>query len=83
MSSNKNNFDVIHKVASEYFLQIWSNKEISFTRFIETKNGFNVAYMFLDYGFSNPIDVHAEMTTINNILKKMMLKICGGKSLLK
>ena len=67
MLSNKNNFDVIHKVASKYFLQILNIKERMFTHLVGTNNGFNVAYMFLDYDFSNPIDVHAEMTAISNI----------------
>ena len=46
---------------------------------VGTKNGFDVAYMFLDCDFSELIDIQAEMATINNILKKNDVESLWGE----
>ena len=46
---------------------------------VGTKNGLDVTFMFLDYDFSEPIDFHTEMATINNILKQNDVENLWGK----
>ena len=39
-----------------------------FTHLVGSKNGYLIAYMFIDYNSDDSIDVHKEMLPINNLL---------------
>ena len=57
-------FDVLHKVAEEYFQHCCSDKK----ELVGSKHGYLVGYFYINYNSDEPIDVHKEYHSINNLL---------------
>ena len=69
-------FDIVHKACSEYFHTC--DKNIDVMDLVGAKKNYLVGY-FLRFKISNPIDVHKEMETINNLLSEHEINNFWGK----
>ena len=68
MAGPVKDFDVLHKVADEYFHRPCDKNNKIFTHLVGTENGHFAGYFYINYDSSKPIDVLNEYHVINNIL---------------
>ena len=70
-------FDIVHKACNECFHTC--DKNIDVTHLVGAKKNYLVGCLFFRFKISNPIDVHKEMETMNNLLLEHDINNSWGK----
>ena len=78
MSVVVKDFGVINQAANESFQRFFQAKK-NFTHLVGSKNGNLVAYFFVYYDFSEPIDLHNKTRCIKNLISEYDIDNLWGK----